>query len=281
MSIQLLDGNNVFMGIAQSLAADPKSADACYQIDGVRRLITAYINRHIKAGKKVVVAVDSWSWRKTFFPAYKHRRYEDRKEKKETFKHDVFIALMQQVLDELREHSPAVIIRVPGAEGDDVVAAIATVFGPEVGVDIHSRDHDLLQLQLLHQGIRQFNPMTWKWMMAEMEGYSLIDHIIRGDSGDGVPNILSPDDCFVTRTRQTVMTAKRYAECLDILKAENPEERMDDEMRARYTRNRTLIDLREVPDDLIIDIFAAYESEEARQREVGAYTRYLTSHGIL
>ena len=93
--------------------------------------------------------------------------------------------------------------------------------------------------------------------------------------------ILSPDDCFVTRTRQTVMTAKRYAECLDILKAENPEERMDDEMRARYTRNRTLIDLREVPDDLIIDIFAAYESEEARQREVGAYTRYLTSHGIL
>lgn len=281
MPIQLLDGNNVFVGLAQSLAADPKSANACYELDSVRRLMLNYINKHIQANRKVIIAADSWSWRKLAFEPYKFRRHADRKEGKDPFKYDLFINLMQQVFEELKAFSPVVVLRVDGAEGDDIMAAFATVFGADEGVDLHSGDHDMLQLQLLYQGIRQFNPRTWKWVTPDLEKYDLIDHIIRGDSGDGVPNILSDDDVFVTRTRQTVMTAGRYADVLAILKKENPEEHMDEEMKRRYIRNRTLIDLRFIPEELIIEIFAAYERELAARPAPGTYSKYMMSHGIL
>ena len=49
----------------------------------------------------------------------------------------------------------------------------------------------------------------------------------------------------------------------------------------RYHRNRKLIDLREIPLDVVERIFAAYTEEKEKMRPAGAFSHYLASHGIL
>lgn len=279
METQLIDGNNVFTTLAQSLAADKRSVHAAYDLDSIRKMVVHYISKHIQAGRPVVIAADAASWRKQEFPPYKWRRYQNKG--RDDFKYDEFIVVLQKVLEEIKEHSPCAVLRVPGAEGDDIIAAFAAIMAEEGGVCIHSTDKDLLQLQLHYSGVRQFSPTEWKYITAQSKGYSLIEHIIRGDAGDDVPNILSADDVFMTKTRQTVLTASRYSEMYALLSSERPEDQMDDEQKRRYHRNRKLIDLREIPFDVVERIFAAYTEEKEKMRPAGAFSHYLASHGIL
>lgn len=279
METQLIDGNNVFTTLAQSLAADKRSEHAAYDLDSIRKMIVHYLSKHIQAGRPVIIAADASSWRRKVFPPYKWRRYQNKGSDK--FRYDDFIVVLQIVLEELKEHSPCSVVRTDGAEGDDIIAVFSAILSGEGGVAIHSTDKDLLQLQLHYSGVRQFSPTEWKYITPQSKGYSLIEHIVRGDGGDDVPNILSADDCFMTKTRQTVLTAGRYAEMYAMLSRETPEEGMDDEQLRRYKRNRLLIDLREIPDDIVAKIFAAYEVENGRMRPAGSFGQYLASHGIL
>ena len=70
----------------------------------------------------------------------------------------------------------------------------------------------------------------------------LVEHILKGDTGDGVPNILSPDNCLAIGERQKPMTAKRIE-----LYAKGTEN-MDAETLRRFHRNKAMIDLSEVPE---------------------------------
>lgn len=279
METQLIDGNNVFTTLAQSLAADKRSAHAAYDLDSVRKMVVHYISKHIQANRPVIIAADAPSWRKQEFSFYKWRRYQNRG--RDNFKYEEFIVVFQQVLEELKEHSPCSVLRVHGAEGDDIIAVFCAILSGEGGVAIHSTDKDLLQLQLHYSGVRQFSPTDWKYITAASKNYSLIEHIIRGDDGDDVPNILSADDVFMTKTRQTVLTKGRYDQMYALLSTEQPESQMDEEQLRRYRRNRRLIDLREIPDEVVEKIFGAYEEQNARMRPAGAFGRYLASHGIL
>jgi hypothetical protein len=77
--------------------------------------------------------------------------------------------------------------------------------------------------------------------------------------GDGIPNFLSPDDVFVTPgTRQkSIMQAK-----LDVWLTQKPSEfLLDEEDRKRFERNRELIDLSYIPQEIQEDVVAAYTSQ--------------------
>lgn len=279
METQLIDGNNVFTTLAQSLAADKRSEHAAYDLDSIRKMVVHYISKHVQAARPVIIAADAASWRRTEFPPYKWRRYQNKS--RDNFRYDDFIIVLQKVLEELKEHSPCTVLRVVGAEGDDIIGVFAAILSAEDGACVHSSDKDLLQLQVHYSNVRQFNPGEWKYVTAASKNYSLIEHIIRGDDGDDVPNILSADDVFMTKTRQTVLTKGRYDQMYALLSTEQPESQMDEEQLRRYRRNRRLIDLREIPDEVVEKIFGAYEEQNARMRPAGAFGRYLASHGIL
>lgn len=80
----------------------------------------------------------------------------------------------------------------------------------------------------------------------------LVEHVIKGDTGDGVPNILSEDNCLAVGSRQKPMTAKRlelYSKGTDT---------MDAETLRRFHRNKTVIDLSSIPEmykEKILDEF--------------------------
>ena len=83
------------------------------------------------------------------------------------------------------------------------------------------------------------------------------NHIIKGDAGDGVPNVKSADNVFVEEgLRQTPIRAKQIEEWLD--NSEKLSEVMDTEVYRNYQRNKKLIDLTEIPEnisEMIINTF--------------------------
>jgi hypothetical protein len=81
-----------------------------------------------------------------------------------------------------------------------------------------------------------------------------IEHIVKGDTGDGVPNILSKDNVFMEGERQKPMSAKRLQEFFDngFAACKNDEERRN------WHRNSTLVDFDFIPPDVSEDIIKAY-----------------------
>jgi hypothetical protein len=86
-----------------------------------------------------------------------------------------------------------------------------------------------------------------------------MEHIFKGDSGDGVPNILSPDNTFVDSIRQSPVTKKKMDAWLEGI--DNLESVMDPDTYRNYVRNKKLIDLMETPDVVKQEIINNYESQ--------------------
>jgi hypothetical protein len=68
-------------------------------------------------------------------------------------------------------------------------------------------------------------------------------HIIKGDSGDGVPNIMSPDESIVNKIRQKPIRKDLLADWINM----EPEHFCTHQMLVRYKRNEELINLDKIP----------------------------------
>ena len=82
--------------------------------------------------------------------------------------------------------------------------------------------------------------------------------IFEGDKGDGVPNVLSDDDTFVVDgKRQKPLTKTRVSELLTMYRAKDW-----GDLSNNWVRNKTLIDLSQMPGEVYSDIINAYENSE-------------------
>ena len=157
----------------------------------------------------MVIACDSYSWRKDVFPEYKAARKANRA----TDKHDwpMIFDLIEDTLKDLRENFPYAVIKIDSAEADDIIGAL-TVHKADFGgedVVIISADKDFIQLQQ-YGHVEQWSPMFNKMIKEDNPRRYLFEHLLKGDSGDGVPNANSHDDVFTTGSRQTPMTCLLY-----------------------------------------------------------------------
>jgi len=87
----------------------------------------------------------------------------------------------------------------------------------------------------------------------------LLEQILKGDRSDGVPNILSPDDCFVTGEKQKPMTKKRIEEYSNVGE-------LNYELSTRFNRNKKLIDLSQIPEVYEESIINSYRSYKVNDR---------------
>ena len=99
-------------------------------------------------------------------------------------------------------------IEVYGAEADDIIATICSEYSEEIL--ILSGDKDFIQMQRF-PNVKQYSPITKKMINgANPDGY-LKEHIFKGDSTDGIPNVLSPDNTFTDSLRQKPLTKKKIS----------------------------------------------------------------------
>jgi hypothetical protein len=111
--------------------------------------------------------------------------------------------------------------------------------------------------------VEQYSPMGKKFLRAPNPQDFLREHIIRGDKGDGIPNILSGDDTFVTEQRQKPVSEKK----LNTWLMQEPSAFCDENMLRNYNRNEMLIDLDKIPFEYKKIIIDTYESTTRNSRE--------------
>lgn len=209
---------------------------------------------HQKYGELVICADGNRYWRKDVFPYYKAMRKANR-EKSELDWNAIFVAL-NNIRDEIGEFFPYKVIRVENAEADDVIASIGMKYGQQLAVGepflVLSSDKDMSQLQKF-ANIDQYDPVRKKWIKNSTPERSLFEHIVRGDSGDGVPNILSADDTFVSAARQKPIRSTQIdAWFVDPSK-------MSEEVKRNFMRNKSLIDFELIPNHIQTQAITQYE----------------------
>ncbi len=209
---------------------------------------------------KMVICCDSYSWRKDVFPEYKAQRKANRS----TDKHDwpMIFDLIEDTLNDLRTNFPYAVIKIDSAEADDIIGALTVHKSiPLIGEDvvIISADKDFIQLQS-HGHVIQWSPMFNKMIKEENPRRYLFEHLLKGDSGDGVPNANSHDDVFVTAARQTPMTKKAIEKYWD--NRDDLESIMKPNVYRNFMRNVQMIDLENTPDGIREAAINKYENYE-------------------
>ena len=234
--------------------------------DMIRHMILNSLRMYHKRYKdeygEMVLAVDAANnWRRSVFPQYKASRKKNRQES--TFDWNEAFRLLNLVREEIAENFPYKVIRVDKCEADDVIGTIvaskSTIQFNVEKIMIVSSDRDFLQLQRF-PNVKQFSPLLKKELKEDNARYYLLNHIIRGDKGDGVPNILSNDDTFVEGFRQTPMTQKKVDSIIEDL--EEGELLYAASWYRNYLRNEQLIALSETPQELKNEIINTYEKQD-------------------
>ena len=210
-------------------------------------------------GQMVIACDGSNSWRKRVFPQYKAHRKKARAES--TMDWELFFTYLNQIREEIQANFPYKFVHIQGVEADDVIGTLVEQtqeFGKAEPVMIVSSDGDFIQLQK-YKNVKQFSPIQKKIITNANANLYLFEHIIRGDKGDGIPNILSDDNAIVDGVRQSPITQKKIDAWL--AKAEDLKSVMDDTTYRNYQRNQQLIDLSLIPQDIKDNIINTYESQ--------------------
>lgn len=249
-------------------------------------IINALRSYKAKFGKEfgqLVIACDNKKyWRKQLFPYYKANRKKARDDSGFDW-HAIFEAL-NQIKQELAEHFPYPVIEADTAEADDIIASLV-LWSQEndlvqEGLDavpqpvlILSGDHDFTQLQR-YKNVKQYSPIHKKWVKAtESIDEIVMEHILMGDKGDGVPNFMSPDDVFVSGGRQKPIRKKDLEQWkkLDASYWDGtPHE-------AGIKRNIQMVDLRMIPQYIVENIINNY-TQQKNVRDKSQLLNYFITH---
>ena len=216
---------------------------------------------------EIIICTDSTKyWRKDVFPYYKAARKKSREDS--PFDWNLIFQTLNKIREELKEYSPYRVLHVDKTEADDIIGTLCHKFGVQLNnsatekILILSSDKDFMQLQK-YTNVEQYSPMAKKFLKTDDAEEFLKLHIIKGDTGDGIPNFLSEDDAIVAGVRQKAVTEKK----LNIWLKEEPQVFCDSDMLRRYKRNEALIDLSKVPAEYQENILNTYNSTPKKGRE--------------
>ena len=212
---------------------------------------------------EMVIACDNTNyWRKQVFPYYKANRKKNIENSELDWK--ALFECLNKIRAELKEYFPYRVIDVESAEADDIIATLVTKFGSELNTGekilILSGDKDFIQLHV-YSNVSQYDPTRKKWIKHDDPERYLHEHILKGDAGDGVPNVLSPDNVFVVGDRQRPLTAKKMEKIMG-----TDLEEMDTSLARNYSRNVQLIDLSFTPETIREKVMEQFEAQKDRDR---------------
>lgn len=241
-----------------------------------------------------VLAHDAGSWRNKIFDYYKWSRKQkdpNATESEIAFK-DKCYQCFDQLTQEAAAHYPFLSVKVPGCEADDVCAWFATEFKDKTKVVLVSADKDIKQLAIGNvyslAPVHMSGEKKWFQFKSEEEQTEYVfDLVIRGDGGDGIPNVLSDEDTFaVKEKRQKPMTEKQITLLRSFVDKGDKlfSGLLKSQASSRFALNMELIDLREcrnLPLKLSNEIKCALnESITTLQSRKESLYRYFAQNGL-
>ena len=206
---------------------------------------------------EVILTYDSKHyWRRDFFPQYKSNRKKNRDADGKDW--NAIFEILNKIKAEIKENLPYKFLEVYGAEADDIIATLCKFTQTEKDrsrnekIIIVSGDKDFIQLQK-YVNVKQYSPILKKYVNDHNPETYIKEHILKGDTSDGVPNVLSPDNTFTDGLRQRPLGKKKIDTWLNI----NIDD-LQDEVKRNYQRNEKLIDLSKIPNELEHEILTEF-----------------------
>ena len=253
---QLVDFSQIVIG-SYMMAAKHATVDMDVIRPSVLNTLRIYRSKFVNEyGELILCCDDRKTWRKEIFPNYKASRKKTRKSSGVDWNN--LYDTLNQLKEELREWFPYKLIQVEKAEADDIIATLVNLTTERTL--ILSSDKDFVQLHKFN--VRQYSPIQKKFVDGDAKE-NLHEKIIRGDVGDGIPNIMSDDNVLVDEGRRQKPITKKKVEAWYEL---DPEMYCSDEMLRNYNRNRQLIDLDHIPDTIRINITKQFETIQIGDR---------------
>ena len=209
-------------------------------------------------GTPVLCADGANTWRKDIFPNYKFKRKKTRDESGIDW--SALFQMIGEIRDEIAQNFPYIVLHIDKVEADDIIAVLVKECYSKEKIMIVSGDKDFIQLHK-YPNVKQYAPIQKKFVESEDPVNFLHEQIIKGDRSDGVPNILSADDVFVTGTKQRPINKKRLEEWANIETIP-----LGSETKKYYERNKKLIDLDEIPSLIYNDIKSKYINYKVNDR---------------
>jgi 5'-3' exonuclease len=219
-------------------------------------------------GRMVISCDGKDYWRKELFPYYKIKRKKAMGES--LIDWGQLHSYMDKIKKEIEENFRYAVIQVDRAESDDIIGVLARTFHESENILIASRDHDFEQLQNL-SNVKQYNPIDKKMVVVANPVKNLFEHIVKGDTGDSIPNIFSDKNSFAINTRQKPAFQKKIDLWYEA--GEVPEEHKE-----RFEFNKQLIDLSFTPKDLQKEILEKYNSQLTKPNK--NLTNYFMKYGL-
>ena len=208
-------------------------------LNSIRNYVMQFKSEYVENDADVILAWDSKHyWRRDYYPQYKASRRKGRQESDLDW-NEIF-GVTNKIRDEIKENMPYKSVEVYGAEADDIIAIVSNSYDK---VMIVSSDKDFIQLH--KENVKQWSPVTKQEVNGHNPDTYIKEHVLKGDSGDGVPNVLSPDHTFTDGLRQKPLGKKRIEKMIN----ENMSD-WDDEVKRNYQRNYKLINLKNIPKDI-------------------------------
>lgn len=269
-----VDFSQVALGACMQFQSDLKSDNDDKIVSLIRHVVlSSLLSTKKKFSQKygdLVICCDGKDyWRKQLFPFYKASRSKNRDKSDLNWK--LIFDTLSSLRDDLAENFPYKVMHVNTAEADDIIGVLASYLQDneltQVGLEeepqkilILSSDQDNFQLHR-YRNVSQWSPMQKKFVKPDGAHEALIEKICTGDSGDGIPNIMSDDDVFVDENkRQKPFKKARLEEFyrfgIDACKT--------DVERRNFQRNQALVSYEHIPQDLREKIITTYTTQEVK-----------------
>ena len=222
---------------------------------------------------EMVIACDNTNyWRKKVFPYYKANRKKNIDASELDWK--AIFECLNKIRAELKEFFPYRIVDVESAEADDIIATLVKEYSsPLHNTLILSGDKDFIQLHT-YDNVVQYDPVKKKFITNDDPSLFLAHHILKGDSSDGIPNVLSADNCFVVGDRQKPLTQKKIDSFISSDINTYPEA-----VLRNYHRNASLIDLNFIPQEISEKIMTQFK-DQAGTRDKKKLMDYFISYKL-
>jgi len=220
---------------------------------------------------ELVICNDSGNyWRKQIFPFYKQNRKTQ--QLRSGIDWSSVTNSLSLIRNEIIDVFPYKNIKLDTAEADDIIASLTKQYHNTEKILIVSNDKDFQQLQVYPE-VKQYSTIQKGYIVCDNPGLFLKNHILSGDPGDGIPNILSVDSCIVDKDKRQTRLTKKIR--MDILS--NLETIETSKYSTNWKRNKTLIDFSSIPQDIEDEVIRLYEQKTESR---GSILDYMIEHKL-